>query len=98
MELFLEDLNYIFPDLDNLTLKEIQAKYWITISILTIIFLLRFSGEEGSKKLFCNTKQNTRTAELTEETIHCRMSEDLLLATLSVVSKGIALLTRLVCF
>lgn len=36
--------------------------------------MFRISGEGGSKKLFCNTKQHTRTAELTEETIHCRMS------------------------
>lgn len=36
--------------------------------------MLRFSGKRGTKKLFCNTKQTTRTAELADETIHSRMS------------------------
>ena len=51
-ELFLEDSNYIFRDLDNLTLKEIQAKYWIAISNLTSIFCSDSQGKEAQKSYF----------------------------------------------
>ena len=51
-ELFLGDSNYIFRDLDNLTLKEIQAKYWIAISNLTSIFCSDSQEKEAQKSYF----------------------------------------------
>ena len=42
----------MFRDLDNLTLKEIQAKYWIAISNLTSIFCSDSQGKEAQKSYF----------------------------------------------